>query len=467
MTTAFERLRAQVLTPQGLGPLRILCASGALGFGIPRASLEAGFARRPHLVGCDMGSVDPGPHYLGSGEMGAAEVMARGDLEAVLTGACAVGIPVLVGTAGTAGAAVQVDKVAAIVREIARRKGLRFKMARIYADIDAGTVAEAVDAGNVRPLRSMPALTKEDALACRAIVGQMGVEPFQRALEAGADVVIAGRSCDTAIFAAVPLMLGFPIGPSIHLSKIVECASLCCIPGGPDPIMGILEGDTFVLESMDASRVVTPMSAAAHSLYEEADPYRIVEPDGVITLADVKFEAVDERRVRGSGARWTPSAACTVKIEGASYEGERAILLAATADPRVIANIDAILTAVEKKARDVLPARALQNLSLSFRRYGLDGVVAWPARPSAPPREVFLLGECIAPEADTAVAALAVVKQNLLHFGFEGRLSTGGNIAFPFTPPEVRAGPAWCFRVYHVMDAPDMPSFFPMSLEDL
>lgn len=464
--TALERLRAQVVTPQGLAPLRILCASGALGFGIPPASLAEGFVRRPHLVGCDMGSVDPGPHYLGSGEMGASEVMARSDLEAVITGACAAGIPVLVGTAGTAGAAVQVDRVAEIVREIARRRGLKLRLARIYADMEAETVVEAVEAGAVRPLGSMPALTAADVRACRAIVGQMGVEPFQRALEAGADVVIAGRACDTAIFAAVPLLLGYPIGPSIHLSKIVECASLCCVPGGPDPILGTLEGQTFVLESMDAERIVTPMSAAAHSLYEEADPYRIVEPDGVVTLDDVKFEALDGRRVRGSGARWTPTAT-TVKIEGASHEGERAILLAATADPRVIERIDAILAAVEQKARTVLPQAAQQGLRLSFRRYGLDGVVAWPTPPRTPPREVFLLGECIAPDVETAIAALAVVKQNLLHFGFAGRLSTGGNIAFPCTPPEVRAGPAWRFRIYHVMDAPDLASLFPMRLENL
>ena len=102
-STALQRLRDAVVTPAGLGELRILCASGALGFGIPRESLAAGFARKPHFVGADMGSIDPGPHYLGSGEMGASEVMARADLEAVITGACAAGIPALVGTAGTAG----------------------------------------------------------------------------------------------------------------------------------------------------------------------------------------------------------------------------------------------------------------------------------------------------------------------------------------------------------------------------
>lgn len=462
--SALDHIRRQLHTPEGLAPLRILCASGALGFGIPPGPLQAGFDQQPHVVGCDMGSVDPGPHYLGSGEMGASAGMARADLERVLLGARKADIPLLVGTAGTAGARTHVDTVVAMVRDIALQHGLKFKLARIYADVETSAVIEAIEKNRVRPLGTMPGLAVEDAQACRAIVGQMGVEPFQRALEAGADVVIAGRSCDTAIFAAIPLLLGYPAGPAIHLSKIIECASLCCIPGGPDPIMGTLEGDTFVLESMDSGRIVTPMSASAHSLYEEADPYVIHEPDGMVTLQDVRFEAVDGRRVRGSGAKWVPSERLTVKIEGSSYEGERAILLAATADPRVIERLDTILPTVSQRMQDVLPA-GIGAYALSFRRYGIDGVVDWPAPPRTVPREVFLLGECIAPDADTAVMVLAVVKQHLLHFGFEGRLSTGGNIAFPFTPPEVKAGPAWRFRIYHVMDTDDMPALFPMVLE--
>ena len=66
----------------------------------------------------------------------------------------------------------------------------------------------------------------------RAHVGQMGTGVFRRALEADVDVVIAGRACDTGIFAALPMLLGFPTGLAMHMAKIIECASLCCLPGG-------------------------------------------------------------------------------------------------------------------------------------------------------------------------------------------------------------------------------------------
>lgn len=45
--------------------LRVLSASGQLGYGIPEKALQAGMARRPDFIGCDMGSIDPGPAYLG------------------------------------------------------------------------------------------------------------------------------------------------------------------------------------------------------------------------------------------------------------------------------------------------------------------------------------------------------------------------------------------------------------------
>ena len=71
------------------GPLRILAASGQLGYGIPVEPFERGLQRRPHFIGCDMGSIDPGPFYLGSGEMAAPATMVRCDSTTPL------GLPVL------------------------------------------------------------------------------------------------------------------------------------------------------------------------------------------------------------------------------------------------------------------------------------------------------------------------------------------------------------------------------------
>src|SRR5690606_8318361 len=139
--------------------------------------------------------------------------------------------------------------------------------------------------------------------------------------------------CDTAVFAAAPVMLGYDTGLSVHMAKIIECTSICCVPGGRDAILGTLEGDSFVLESMNPERAATPMSVAAHSLYEQADPLLVHEPEGVLDVSQARFEAIDARRTRVSGARWTPATQPTIKIEGAEWVAERAVLCAGSCDP--------------------------------------------------------------------------------------------------------------------------------------
>jgi hypothetical protein len=174
-------------------------------------------------------------------------------------------------------------------------------------------------------------------------------------------------------------MLGYPMAAAMHMAKIIECTSICCLPGGRDAMLGTLDESGFELESMHPDRRATPTSVAAHSLYEQADPYSVSEPDGVLHLDNARYEAIDDRRVRVGGAEWRPAARPSVKIEGAERIGERAVMLAGAADARFIANIDDILRSVEATVRDILPADPEQPYKLYFRRYGLDGVVEWPS----------------------------------------------------------------------------------------
>jgi hypothetical protein len=293
----------------------------------------------------------------------------------------------------------------------------------------------------------------------------MGVEPFQRALAGGAEVIVAGRACDTAIFAAIPIALGYAAGLATHMAKIVECTSLCCAPGGRDAMLATLEEDGFVLESMNPERAATPLSVAAHALYEQDDPAHVEEPDGTLVLDAARYLAIDARRTRVEGSGWIARARPTLKIEGAGPVGERAVLLCATADPSVIAALDRILAEVEHIVRGLVGAR--EDEIIVARRYGIDGVVAWPTPPSTPPREVFILVECIAGDAVRARTIVATFKQYLLHHGFTGRKATAGNIAFPFTPPEIATGTAHRFTIHHVMEIAAQAPLFPVTFIDV
>ena len=448
-------------------PMRFLGASGQLGYGIPTAAFNAGLARKPDLIGCDMGSIDIGPTYLGKGEMATAPAATRRDLRKVLLGARSIDVPLVIGSAGSAGAAPHLDATLAIIRDIARVEGLHFRLGVLRADLSRDMLRAAVRKGAVRGIDDMPALNEEEVTEAAHIVGQMGMGPFRRALAEDVDVLIAGRACDTAIFASLPTMLGFPAGLSVHMAKIIECASLCCLPGGRDAILATLDEDGFVLESMAEQRRATPVSVAAHSLYEQADPYTVYEPEGQLDLSSADYSAVDERRCRVTGAAWRESTDPCVKIEGARKIGERAVLLAGAADPRFIARHREILPAVEQVVRDLVCEDAPEDYTLRFRVYGVDGVrMAAPAAEPLP-GEVFVMGECIAPTAERAAEVVRTLKQYLLHHGYAGRLSTAGNLAFPFTPPEVSLGPAYRFNVYHLLHTPDPDALFPLEIEQV
>src|ERR1700744_3143937 len=156
-------------------PIRLLGASGQLGYGIPAASFAAGVARRPDLIGCDMGSIDIGPTYLGKGEMATSPAATRRDLRKVLLGARSIDVPLVIGSAGSAGAAPHLDATLRIIREIARAEGLHFRMGVLRADLQRDALRAAVRAGAVSGIDDMPALIEEEVTEAAHIFGQMGM----------------------------------------------------------------------------------------------------------------------------------------------------------------------------------------------------------------------------------------------------------------------------------------------------
>lgn len=442
-------------------PLRVLSASGQLGYGIPRASFECGMARQPHAIGCDMGSIDPGPYYLGSGEMAAPLLMVSRDLELVLLAARKAHIPLIIGSAGTAGAQPQLDATVALVREIAARHSLNFRLSTISSDVSGAQVIAAMRAGSLQSIGPMPQPSEAQVLACTHIVGQCGVETFQRALHTHPDVVIAGRACDTAIFAALPDMLGYPPALCLHMAKIIECTSLCCQPGGRDAILAELTMDSFTLESMNPDLHATPASVAAHALYEQSDPFVVEEPSGTLCLKNAHYEAIDAHRTRVSGASFEPRRVPTLKIEGAALLGARAVLLAGIADPHLLQILPQALVDVEARVRKLLPG----EWTVHPHVYGQGAVRPLPSG-SQSSHEAGLVIEFIASDAVLARTVAGVFKQSLLHYSFPGRVCTAGNLAFAFTPSELDAHDAFRFVLYHVMqDAPMLEIFKVSTLE--
>ena len=135
---------------------RMLSTSGILGYGYAEESLKIGMTWEPHVIGCDGGSTDPGPYYLGAGKSFTSRLSVKRDLRLMLIAAVAARIPCIIGTSGGAGGEPAPRRTPRhLVREIAREEGLSFKMALIHSEQSAASLIARIDSGTTRPLGKM------------------------------------------------------------------------------------------------------------------------------------------------------------------------------------------------------------------------------------------------------------------------------------------------------------------------
>lgn len=446
--------------------LRILSLTGNLGYGFPETSLLEGVSRLPHYIGADNGSSDPGPYYLGSGKPLTKREQVRRDLGLSLAQARRLGVPYIIGSANTAGGRPHLDGFLEILDEVTTRDKLSYKLATIDAELDKELVKKAVREGRVRSMGVLPELTEAAVDESVRIVGQMGTGPFVRALKEGADVIIAGRACDTAIFASAAAYHGFDMGLAFHMAKILECGAQCAIPlAASDCLLGTLRREHFELEPMNMATRLSTVSVAAHMMYEQPDPHHFYEPEGMVDLEQSRITQLDARRVRVEGSRLQHADRATIKLEGVALRGYRAVTIAGMTDPLLIAAVDE----VEKRVRDTVAKLMKGTLDpdryqLNFVYYGRDGV-----RPSGtgPAHELGLVIDAIAPTQDLANTVLSLARSSYLHGFFEGRKATAGNLAFPFSPSDLEAGPVYEFTAYHLMEVDDADALFPIRYSEV
>ncbi len=444
------------------GSLTVFAPQGMLGYGIPERSMRLGVARRPDVIAVDAGSIDPGPYYLGAGVSFTNRRAVRHDLGMILDAAHAGAIPVLIGSAGGAGGDTHLDWLIDIYLDLCRERGYSFRTARISAEIDRNWLRQRLDAGAVAPLDCKQTLTRADIDAASRIVGQMGFEPFLAAIDAGAQVVIAGRAFDPAMMGAHAWMRGFDRGLVVHMGKLLECGGAASYPRhGSDGLLGTIERDSFVVESPNPDKACTIESVAAHSLYERADPYRMRFPGGSIDLQQTRFEQASPRSVRVSGTRYVQAERYTIKLEGAAKVGYRTISIAGVRDPILIAQLDAYLANVRARVAERYP----DGYQLEVRVYGRDGVMG-PLEPekSALPHEIGLVFDVVAPDPETSAAVLALTRSVALHVTYPGRKGIAGNLAFPFSPSDIQTGPVYTFNIHHLVEVADPCEPFRMEI---
>ncbi|HHU97222.1 MAG TPA: DUF1446 domain-containing protein [Petrimonas sp.] len=455
--------------------LRILSPTAILGYGFPVESFEEGMKRKPHVIAVDAGSTDPGPYYLGAGKSFTDNNSVKRDLEIMIPAALEAGIPVIIGTAGGSGARPHVALTLELIKEIANEKGLTFKLAVIQSELDKELVREKFRAGEVTPLFPAKELTEKEIDEAVHIVAQMGEEPYIKALEMGADVILGGRSYDPSLFAALPIKNGFDKALALHMGKILECAAIAALPGsGSDSMFGYLQRDGFILEPLSPARKCTPLSVSAHTLYEKSNPYVLPGPGGALDLHGCTFTPVGDNKVKVAGTKFVPTDGYFVKLEGVRKVGYRTISCAGVMDPVMIAKIDEITAEVKKRVKNNFEHYGFQEFFLDFKIYGKGGVSLFndtrsvsennDNNESVPmPDELMIIIEAVGATREQANTICGFARSTLLHYGYEGRVATAGNLAFPFSPSDAEMGEVFEFNIYHLMKVDDPVSLFPAT----
>jgi len=453
--------------------LVVLTPRGCLGAGPFKEDVFLnGLRQNPQVIATDMGSLDPGPYFLGTGLPHQPRFQTKNELSLILPLAKERNIPFIIGTAGGSGGAKHIQWTLDIIKEVVEEKKLSFRMAIISSTLDRDFLKRKVTQQRVPGLGHDRDLTFEDIDQCTEIVAQIGFEPIIEALNRGAELIVCGRASDNAMVASVPIKHGFDKGLALHLGKLMECGGLVAVPPRSYvSVIGIIREDHMLIAPADPKMICTVSSVAAHEMYERDDPYIQKGPGFILDMTNVKFEQYDSRTVKISGSKYVADLPYKVKLEGVQKVGYRAIAIAGVRDPIMIRNIDDILTRSKHTVTQSLEKDGLRSgidYHLLYRVYGKNGVMgSMETHQVLIPHEVGLVVEVVAPTQNLAKDICDyTVTGTLLFADYEGKLATAGNLAYPFSPNVLEGGEVYRLNVHHLLEI-DNPLMFPITMTEI
>jgi hypothetical protein len=234
----------------------------------------------------------------------------------------------------------------------------------------------------------------------------IGAFPLAEALGTGADVVIAGRSTDTALTLA-PMVQRFgwkadefdKLAAGTIAGHIVECGAQstggnCQVDWQSIPDMANI-GYPIVEAERDGSFAITKHPGTGgrvnshvvkeQLLYELGDPKNYITPDCVADFTSIRLEDVGPDRVRVSGIRGRPRPP-SLKLSISYTAGWKAIGTLVYSWPQAL---------VKAEAADAIVRERVRQLGLTFDEiyteyFGLNACLGPAAPPNPDPPEVQL-----------------------------------------------------------------------------
>jgi hypothetical protein len=247
-----------------------------------------------------------------------------GAMESVLPAVLERGVKVVANAGGVNPAACAVAVNAAA--EKAGAKG-RLKIGVVSGDDLLARLDQLIQSGH--PLANMETGEQLSTVRDRVLSANayLGSEPIVEALGKGANVVITGRSTDTALTMA-PLRHEFAWGATswdqlaagIVAGHIIECGAQCS--GGnclydwrsiPDlanvgyPLVEVRPDSTFVVtKHPHTGGRVSVQTITEQLVYEMGDPHAYITPDVIADFTTIKLAPDGENRVLVSGIKGKP-----------------------------------------------------------------------------------------------------------------------------------------------------------------
>ncbi|MDP9053390.1 MAG: DUF1446 domain-containing protein [Acidobacteriota bacterium] len=280
------------------------------------------------------------------------------------------------------------------------------KVAVVHGDDVFGRIDEFLQKGyEMRDMDTGKPIStiRRQILSANAYIGAF---PLAEALDTGADVVIAGRSTDTALTLA-PMVYKFgwkadewdKLASGTIAGHIIECGAQCSggncqmdwqtIPDMADVGYPMIEaepdGSFVVTKHQGSGGRVHSNTVKEQLLYELGDPKRYITPDCVADFTTVQLADIGANRVRVSGIRGGPRPP-TLKLSISYTDGWKAIGTLVYSWPQA---------AEKARAADRIVRERLASLGLSFDEihtelFGLNACNGSAAPPNFDPPEIQL-----------------------------------------------------------------------------